>query len=71
VGFVIGKPGYRHDEAALIEACRARLAIYKVPIRIFEVDRFPTTPSPNGEKVRKGEMRDMATQRLALQEDIR
>jgi fatty-acyl-CoA synthase len=70
VGFVIGKPGYRHDEAALIEACRARLAIYKVPIRIFEVDRFPTTPSPNGEKVRKGEMRDMAAQRLALQENI-
>ncbi|WPB58371.1 AMP-binding protein [Xylophilus sp. GOD-11R] len=71
VGFVIGKPGYRHDEAALIAACRARLAIYKVPIRVFEVERFPTTPSPNGEKVRKNEMRDMAAQRLAMQENAR
>ncbi|WP_286529836.1 AMP-binding protein [Variovorax sp. J31P207] len=66
VGFVIGKQGYRHDEDALIEACRTRLAIYKVPIRVFEVNRFPTTPSPNGEKVRKSELREMAVRQLDL-----
>ncbi|CAN5336211.1 AMP-binding protein [soil metagenome] len=65
VAFVIGRPGYQHDEAALIAACKARLAIYKVPVRVFEVERFPTTPSPNGEKVRKNDLREMAAQRLA------
>lgn len=69
VAFVIGKPGYRHDEATLVAACKARLAIYKVPIRIFEVECFPTTPSPNGEKVRKNELREMATTLLKAAEE--
>lgn len=60
VAFVIGGPGYEHNEAALIAACKGKLAIYKTPIRVIEVDKFPTTPSPNGEKVRKNELRDMA-----------
>lgn len=60
VAFVIGGPGYVHDEAALIGACKGKLAIYKTPIRVIEVDKFPTTPSPNGEKVLKGELRDRA-----------
>lgn len=60
VAFVIGGEGYEHDEAALIAACKGKLAVYKTPIRIIAVDQFPTTPSPNGEKVRKSELRDMA-----------
>ncbi len=64
VAFVIGGPGYRHDEAALIGACAGILAKFKIPIRIIQVEGFPTTPSPNGEKVRKNELRELAQQIL-------
>jgi fatty-acyl-CoA synthase len=57
VAFVIGKPGYSHDEAKLIAHCKSRLAIFKVPIRFFEVKEYPVTVGPNGTKVRKTELR--------------
>ena len=65
VAFVIGKPDYRNDEAGIIAACKAKLAIYKVPIRVFQVDDFPFTPSPNGNKIKRNELREMAKQLLA------
>jgi fatty-acyl-CoA synthase len=64
VAFVIGQPGYRHDEAALIAHCKARLAIFKVPVRFWEVKEFPVTVGPNGTKVRKTELRQDAQARL-------
>ncbi|CAG2154116.1 AMP-binding protein [Cupriavidus numazuensis] len=60
VAFVIGKSGYAHDEASMIALCRGRLATYKTPIRIFEVDSFPITESANGGKVRKNVLKDLA-----------
>ena len=65
VAFVIGKPTYQNDETAIIAACKANLAIYKVPIRVFQVDDFPITPSPNGNKVKRNELRALAKARLA------
>ncbi|WP_151448664.1 AMP-binding protein [Lacisediminimonas profundi] len=69
VAFVIGKPGYVHDERAIIEGCRNRLATYKVPIRVFEVPDFPVTDSPNGKKVRKNVLKDMAIELIAAEKE--
>ncbi len=68
VAFVTGDAGYLHDEARVVAACKAQLAVFKVPIRVFCVDAFPVTPSPNGEKVRKNELREMAQQLLMTEE---
>jgi len=65
VGFVIasGQPAF--DEDALREWCRARLASYKVPRRIFSIDEFPTTPSANGTKIQRTRLRQLAIERCA------
>lgn len=60
VAFVVGQPGYVHDEARLIAHCKSRLAVFKVPIRFWELAEFPTTTGPNGTKVRKTELRQQA-----------
>lgn len=60
VAFVLLAPGETLDEAAILAHCRSRMARYKVPSRVFALERFPTTPSPNGFKVRKEELRAVA-----------
>lgn len=62
VAFVVMAPGHRLDEAAAMEACRAQLALYKVPARIFAIDAMPVTNGPNGAKVKKNVLRDMAVE---------
>ncbi len=64
VAFVILKPGATLDEAAVITHCRRRLANYKVPLRVFAIDDFPKTPSPNGFKIQRNRLREMAEDRL-------
>ncbi len=56
VAFVLGKP----DESRVIESCRAELAGFKVPRRVIALDAFPTTPSANGERVQRAELRRLA-----------
>ena len=46
VAFVVG--GDIPDETTAIARCAERLARYKVPVRVIELDEFPTTPSANG-----------------------
>ena len=65
VSFVILKPGTALDEAATIAHCRHGLANYKVPLRVFAVDDFPKTPSPNGFKIQRGKLREMAERLLS------
>ena len=65
VAFVILRPGATLDEASVIEHCRARIARYKVPARVFAVDEFPTTVGPNGVKVRKEALRELARELCA------
>jgi len=60
VAFVILHPGATLDEAAVIAHCRQGLAGYKVPIRTFAIDEFPRTPSPNGLKIQRNRLREMA-----------
>jgi fatty-acyl-CoA synthase len=64
VAFVMLTRGAALDEAAVIAHCRQGLANYKVPVRVFEIADFPKTPSPNGFKIQRNRLREMAEQRL-------
>src|SRR5262249_11660944 len=65
VSFVILEPGAALDETAVIAHCKHGLANYKVPVRVFAVDDFPKTPSPNGFKIKRNRLREMAEALLA------
>jgi fatty-acyl-CoA synthase len=63
VAFVIpGTPALR--EADLLAEAARRMAAFKVPARVWFVDRFPTTQSANGVKIQRGKLREMALERL-------
>jgi len=64
IAFVILKPGASLDEAAVIAHCRQSLANYKVPQRVFAIDDFPKTPSPNGFKIQRIKLRERAEELL-------
>ena len=48
------------DEAALVAHCRTNMAAYKVPRRIVAVEEFPSINGPNGIKIQKKQLREMA-----------
>lgn len=60
VAFVQPRDGATIDADELKQFARERIAAYKVPELFVVVDAFPTTPSPNGEKIRKAELRERA-----------
>ena len=60
VAFVTLRPGGDFDEARLIARCKAALAGFKVPARVFAIDAFPSTTGPNGTKVQRTRLREMA-----------
>jgi len=60
VAFVTLRQGAAFDEAALRQLCSDGLARFKVPVRIFALDTFPTTTSANGTKVQRAKLREMA-----------
>lgn len=64
VAFVRMQPGATLDEAAVIAHVGARLARYKVPVRVFAIDAFPVTDGANGTKIQKTRLRDMAQSML-------
>ena len=64
VAFVMLKQGATLDEDAVIAHCRRGLANYKVPVRVFAIDEFPRTPSPNGFKIQRHKLREIALARL-------
>ncbi len=53
------------DEAALLAWCKAGMASYKLPRRIIFVDDFPSLQGPNGNKIQKNKLREMAEVHLA------
>lgn len=65
VSFVIAQAGACFDEQALIDHCRQGLAKFKIPTRVFALDRFPTTDGPNGEKIQRGRLRELAEHHLS------
>jgi fatty-acyl-CoA synthase len=62
VAFVVAPGGV--DEAEVIDRCRARLARYKVPVRVLAIDEFPTTAGANGTKIQKVRLRELAAAAL-------
>ena len=60
VAFVRGADGAELNEAALRARCLQQLARFKVPERIVVVEAFPIVDSPNGPKVQKVRLREMA-----------
>jgi fatty-acyl-CoA synthase len=58
--FVIVEAGAAFDEAALIAHCAARIAKFKVPVRVQPIDAFPVTPGANATKIQKARLRDLA-----------
>jgi acyl-CoA synthetase (AMP-forming)/AMP-acid ligase II len=40
--------------------CRERLAAFKVPSHVFFVEEIPKTPSANGDKALKRDLREQA-----------
>lgn len=59
---VIAKPGTRVDEAAVLAFLRPKLASYKMPRHVVEVDSFPLTAGTG--KVQKFKLRDTIEPRL-------
>ncbi|HQP66003.1 MAG TPA: AMP-binding protein [Quisquiliibacterium sp.] len=67
IAFVTLKPGATLDEAAVIAHVGARLARFKVPVRVFAIDAFPVTEGTNATKIQKHRLRDLAQARLAAE----
>lgn len=66
VAFVIPRDDGTVDEAELVDACRGKLAGFKVPRRVFVVADVPRTPGPHGDKVQRGKLREQALRALGL-----
>lgn len=64
VGFVTLQSGATLDEPATIAHVAAKLARYKVPVRIFVIDAFPVTEGTNATKIQKHRLRDLAMQTM-------
>jgi fatty-acyl-CoA synthase len=65
VAFIIAAPGAAPDPEAVIAWARASMAPFKVPARVWQVGEFPVTQGPNGVKIQRGKLREMALARLA------
>jgi fatty-acyl-CoA synthase len=62
VAFIVAEPGAAPQEEALIAACQKQLARFKQPARIITLDTFPVTEGPNGIKVQRARLREMAAE---------
>jgi fatty-acyl-CoA synthase len=60
VAYVILRPHARLAEEDLRAFCRRRIAAYKVPKAVRFVTDVPRTPSPHGDKVQRGRLREQA-----------
>ncbi|MEM7407960.1 MAG: AMP-binding protein [Pseudomonadota bacterium] len=69
VAFVLPARDAAFDADALAAHSAHGLARYKVPVRFVAVTSFPTTPSPNGEKIQRVKLREMAAELLRERSD--
>jgi fatty-acyl-CoA synthase len=60
--FVIPKADF--DERNILDYCAARMAKYKVPMRIHPLAEFPVTPGANATKIQRTKLRDLAKELL-------
>lgn len=64
VAFVILEEGHELDEADVIDRCQEALAKFKVPQRVFALEGFPMAESPNGYRVQRNKLRELAEESL-------
>jgi fatty-acyl-CoA synthase len=62
--FIRPAPNTNPDESVILAACRKSLARYKQPARVVALDAFPVTESPNGVKIQRVKLREMANEIL-------
>jgi fatty-acyl-CoA synthase len=67
IAFVVMEPGGDFDEAGLRAHCAEALAKFKVPYRFLALDEFPAVMSPNGLKIQRGKLRDMAAESVGAE----
>ncbi|SLN72614.1 class I adenylate-forming enzyme family protein [Oceanibacterium hippocampi] len=67
--FVIAEPGRTIDPTDIRSFLKSRLATYKLPAHVFQVDEFPLTAGTG--KIRKFQLRDMAIASLKAKADSR
>ncbi len=65
IAFVTANPGATPSEADLVTLCRQHLAAFKVPRRIVVVDAFPVIEGPQGNKIQRSRLREMAAEVLS------
>jgi acyl-CoA synthetase (AMP-forming)/AMP-acid ligase II len=65
VAFVVLAPGAVAGEDDLRDYCRKNIAGYKVPHRICLLDELPVVMGPNGIKVQRHRLREIAVVLLA------
>ena len=71
VAYVICRPGRRVTDDELRAFCRGRIASFKIPRAVRFVDDVPRTPSPHGDKVQRGKLRERALRDFAVKEPAR
>lgn len=64
VAYVILEEGAQVSEEELRAFCHGRIASYKIPRRFRFVKDVPRTPSPHGDKVQRGKLREQAIREM-------
>ena len=67
VAFIIIEDTLNISEDEIILFCQDNLAKYKVPSHIFFIEKFPTTTGPNGTKIQRSVLRDLAESKILSQ----
>ena len=60
VAFICPRDGATDSERDILAYCVNGVANYKVPARVVFVEQFPTIAGPNGVKIQKNKLREMA-----------
>jgi fatty-acyl-CoA synthase len=68
VAYVQMKPGETTTEADLKVFCKGKIAFHKTPAFFMFIDEYPVTASG---KIKKFELRDLATETLGREEDAK
>jgi len=65
VAFVVPTQPTAISEAEVLSCLENEIARFKLPRRVWFINRFPVTESANGAKIQRAQLRQMATDRLA------
>lgn len=68
MAFVVMEQGHKIDESKIIERCQEGMAKFKVPKKVIALSDFPKVDSPNGPKVQRNKLRELATRSLEGEE---